>query len=290
MSRRWTRAGPRSTPAASARAAAAWWRAARDGGQTWQQVTPLYEDIWWVTDVWVDPTNPSRVYFVEPKGVWRSLNGGDSVAALHGRAGGRALGRWAGNLRPAGDPEPAGRSQPPVPGHGGRAVRELQLRRDMAEDQRLLVGQPARGWAAGRGRRRVAEQPRRRVLPLPGLRRRPSPTATPYAHGHAPRRLLGGAGQRRLRDRRRLGHPVQPGVGRLRHHAGARRQPQHAHRHRPGRRQCGELLAHRAGRDLPDRPRLGHPHLLALQRQRRCRGGRGRRLAARPGLPPAHRG
>ncbi len=49
-----------------------------DGGQTWQQVTPRYEDIWWVTDVWVDPTNPSRVYFVEPKGVWRSLNGGTS--------------------------------------------------------------------------------------------------------------------------------------------------------------------------------------------------------------------
>ncbi len=47
-----------------------------DGGLTWHQVTPLYEDIWWITDVWVDPTNPSRVYFVEPKGVWRSLNGG----------------------------------------------------------------------------------------------------------------------------------------------------------------------------------------------------------------------
>ncbi len=49
-----------------------------NGGQTWQQVTPLSEDIWWITDVWVDPTNPSRVYFVEPKGVWRSLDGGNS--------------------------------------------------------------------------------------------------------------------------------------------------------------------------------------------------------------------
>jgi YVTN family beta-propeller protein len=47
-----------------------------DGGQSWQRVTPLHEDIWWITDVWVDPTNPSRVYFVEPKGVWRSLDGG----------------------------------------------------------------------------------------------------------------------------------------------------------------------------------------------------------------------
>lgn len=49
-----------------------------DGGLTWQQVSPLYEDIWWITDVWVDPTDPGRVYFVEPKGVWRSLNGGGS--------------------------------------------------------------------------------------------------------------------------------------------------------------------------------------------------------------------
>lgn len=50
----------------------------QDGGQTWTQVTPLGEDIWWVTDVWVDPINPSRVYFVEPKGVWRSLDGGNT--------------------------------------------------------------------------------------------------------------------------------------------------------------------------------------------------------------------
>ncbi|MFZ2423608.1 MAG: hypothetical protein WA029_20945, partial [Anaerolineae bacterium] len=49
-----------------------------NGGATWQQVTPLYEEIWGVTDVWVDPTHPSRVYFVEPNGVWRSLNGGDT--------------------------------------------------------------------------------------------------------------------------------------------------------------------------------------------------------------------
>jgi YVTN family beta-propeller protein len=49
-----------------------------DGGATWQQVTPLYADIWWVTDVWVDPTNPQRVYFLEPNGVWRSLDGGAS--------------------------------------------------------------------------------------------------------------------------------------------------------------------------------------------------------------------
>ena len=50
----------------------------RDGGATWQQVTPLYADIWWITDVWVDPTNPQRVYFLEPNGVWRSLDGGDT--------------------------------------------------------------------------------------------------------------------------------------------------------------------------------------------------------------------
>lgn len=49
-----------------------------NGGQTWQQVTPLYADIWGVRDVWVDPTDPNRVYFVEPNGVWRSLNGGDT--------------------------------------------------------------------------------------------------------------------------------------------------------------------------------------------------------------------
>jgi photosystem II stability/assembly factor-like uncharacterized protein len=49
-----------------------------DGGATWQQVTPLYADIWWVTDVWVDPTNPQRIYFLEPNGVWRSLDGGAS--------------------------------------------------------------------------------------------------------------------------------------------------------------------------------------------------------------------
>lgn len=47
-----------------------------DGGQTWQQVTPLYADIWWVTDVWVDPTNPQRIYFLEPNGMWRSSDGG----------------------------------------------------------------------------------------------------------------------------------------------------------------------------------------------------------------------
>jgi YVTN family beta-propeller protein len=50
----------------------------RDGGATWQQVTPLYADIWWITDVWVDPTNPQRVTFLEPNGVWRSLDGGDT--------------------------------------------------------------------------------------------------------------------------------------------------------------------------------------------------------------------
>ena len=50
----------------------------RDGGATWQQVTPLYADIWWISDVWVDPTNPQRVYFLEPNGVWRSLDGGDT--------------------------------------------------------------------------------------------------------------------------------------------------------------------------------------------------------------------
>lgn len=49
-----------------------------NGGQTWQQVTPLYADIWWITDVWVDPTNPQRVYFTEPNGVWRSLDGGNT--------------------------------------------------------------------------------------------------------------------------------------------------------------------------------------------------------------------
>lgn len=49
-----------------------------DGGATWQQVTPLAADTWWVTDVWVDPTNPQRVYFLEPNGVWRSLDGGAS--------------------------------------------------------------------------------------------------------------------------------------------------------------------------------------------------------------------
>lgn len=49
-----------------------------DGGATWQRVTPLDADIWWVTDVWVDPTNPNRVYFTEPKGVWRSLDGGNT--------------------------------------------------------------------------------------------------------------------------------------------------------------------------------------------------------------------
>jgi YVTN family beta-propeller protein len=49
-----------------------------DGGQTWLQVTPLYADIWWITDVWVDPTNPQRVYFLEPNGVWRSTDGGDT--------------------------------------------------------------------------------------------------------------------------------------------------------------------------------------------------------------------
>jgi YVTN family beta-propeller protein len=49
-----------------------------DGGQSWQRVSPLADDIWWITDVWVDPTNANRVYFVEPKGVWRSLDGGAS--------------------------------------------------------------------------------------------------------------------------------------------------------------------------------------------------------------------
>lgn len=49
-----------------------------NGGQTWQQVTPLYADIWWITDVWVDPTNAQRVYFTEPNGVWRSSNGGST--------------------------------------------------------------------------------------------------------------------------------------------------------------------------------------------------------------------
>lgn len=49
-----------------------------DGGQTWQQVTPLYADIWWITDVWVDPTNPQRIYFLEPNGVWRSSDGGNT--------------------------------------------------------------------------------------------------------------------------------------------------------------------------------------------------------------------
>ena len=49
-----------------------------DRGATWQQVTPLYADIWWVTDVWVDPTDPQRIYFLEPNGVWRSSDGGAS--------------------------------------------------------------------------------------------------------------------------------------------------------------------------------------------------------------------
>ncbi len=49
-----------------------------NSGQTWQQVTPLYADIWWITDVWVDPTNAQRVYFTEPNGVWRSTNGGNT--------------------------------------------------------------------------------------------------------------------------------------------------------------------------------------------------------------------
>ena len=49
-----------------------------DGGASWSQVTPADPGIWWITDVWVDPTNSSRVYFIEPNGVWRSTDAGNT--------------------------------------------------------------------------------------------------------------------------------------------------------------------------------------------------------------------
>ncbi len=93
-----------------------------NGGDSWQQVTPLAADIWWVTDVWVDPTQANWVYFTEPNGVWRSNDGGDTWQQF---TAGLEDVIWApnsGDLRPAGDRQPAGRSQSPVPGHSRRAV------------------------------------------------------------------------------------------------------------------------------------------------------------------------
>jgi YVTN family beta-propeller protein len=49
-----------------------------DSGATWQQVTPLTPnpEIWWITDLLVDPANPLVLRFAEPHTPWWSRDGG----------------------------------------------------------------------------------------------------------------------------------------------------------------------------------------------------------------------
>ncbi|HUW12113.1 MAG TPA: hypothetical protein VM537_20465, partial [Anaerolineae bacterium] len=49
-----------------------------DSGSTWQQVTPLSPspEIWWITDLLVDPTGPLTVRFIDPHTPWWSSDGG----------------------------------------------------------------------------------------------------------------------------------------------------------------------------------------------------------------------
>ncbi len=245
-----------------------------NGGASWQQVTPLGSRHL-VGDRRVgrpDPGEPGLLHRAERRLAqhqrWRHL------AALHGRPRGRDLGAESGDVRPAGDRQPAGRSQSPVPGHSRRPVRGLQLRADLAEGVRLYLGRAASGWPGGRRRqRRLAEQPGRRVLPLRRLchadadaRRHRAADTYPNSHGDTStaRRLPSRAGERRLRARHRLDHPAQPGAGGLRHLAGAQRFPQHAHRHRRGRRQRRKLFTDRTSRHHPGGV-PGRPELLALR-------------------------
>ena len=166
-----------------------------DGGLTWQQVTPLYEDIWWVTDIWVDPTNLNRIYSVEPNGVWRSLNGGDAwqrfTAGLEDVV-------WAAGRETYGLLEIQSKLDDPGHLYLGTAAglyESFNHGETWQKIKRLLMGQPGRGRAVGRRRWRVAEQLRRRVLPLPGLRHAHTDCHAD-AHGHLPRGLPGGAGRR----------------------------------------------------------------------------------------------
>lgn len=47
-----------------------------DQGATWQRLSPLSGDIWWVTAVEADPYQAGRIWFAEPHGVWQTLDHG----------------------------------------------------------------------------------------------------------------------------------------------------------------------------------------------------------------------
>ena len=48
----------------------------QDGGDSWEQLTPLYADLWAITAMVMDPISTTHLYFGQPLGFWGTLDGG----------------------------------------------------------------------------------------------------------------------------------------------------------------------------------------------------------------------